>query len=235
MFFFVPPLITFSLYFYIHYSDWDGVNLYEQQRATLIAQDLNYIAFAADIYGTDAGDVISNMTLRKELADLYRSNATLFAQRIQAAVDVVKALDDVDANNVALIGYCFGGTGVLQYATTLGDVSGDEVQAVVSFHGGLTFILEANSTDELFVSNVTTKVSVLSGGEDDASSEIMDLEMILDGRGADWEMTRYSGIEHAWTVFDDERYNEWVRDIRAVYVYLLCTVLLSLPFFQTTR
>jgi dienelactone hydrolase len=212
LFFSISHLEMLLLYTHVllrvQYSDWDGVNYYEQQRATLIAQDLNFVAFAADIYGADLHNV-SNTTLRRELADFYRSNATLFTNRIQAAIDVVKVMEDVDANRVALIGYCFGGTGVLMYAMTLGEASGDEVNAVVSFHGGLTSIVEANSTDEM--TNVTTKVLVLSGGEDDAASEIMNLEMTMDSRGANWEITRYSGIEHAWTVFEDERYNEYVR------------------------
>jgi dienelactone hydrolase len=186
------------------------VNYYEQQRATLIAQDLNYIGFAADIYGADLHNV-SNTTQRMELATYYRStNTSLFTERIQAAIDVVKDMEDVDADNVALIGYCFGGTGVLQYAMMLGDASGDEVNAVVSFHGGLTEnILAPNMTGD--ETNVTAKILVLSGGEDDATSDIMDLELALDGRGANWEITRYSGIDHAFTKFDDDRYNEWVR------------------------
>jgi dienelactone hydrolase len=215
-------------YFCVFYRDWDGVNYYEQQRATLIAEDLQFVAFAADIYGADLHNV-SNMTLRRELADLYRSNATLFTNRIQAAINVVKDLENVDAERIALIGYCFGGTGVLIYAMTLGKTSGDEVAAVVSFHGGLTSILGENSTmndESIALTNVTTKVLVLSGGADDAASEIMDLESTMNARGANWEITRYSGIEHAFTVFDDERYNQYVR-VLCVYEYIVRLVLYS--------
>ena len=35
------------------WSDWDGVNLYEQQRATKVAEDLGWASFAADIYGRE--------------------------------------------------------------------------------------------------------------------------------------------------------------------------------------
>jgi len=81
------------------------------------------------------------------------------------------------------------------------------VQAVVSFHGGLGSLPEAGPA-------VQPKVLVLSGGEDDASTDIMTLEETLDNATATWEITRYSGIEHAFTVFDDDRYNEWA-DMRS--------------------
>jgi dienelactone hydrolase len=94
-----------------------------------MASELGYIAFAADIYGAD---LQTNLTMdqRVELATLYRSNATLFASRIQAAIDTVLAFNysnnssstssgavvAVDPDRMALAGYCFGGTGVLTYA-----------------------------------------------------------------------------------------------------------------------
>ena len=75
----------------------------------------------------------------------------------------------------------------------------DDVSAVVSFHGGLSTL---TTTPE----DIATKVLVLSGGEDDASSAIMDLEMTFDGAGATWEITRYSDILHAFTVWSDGKH-----------------------------
>jgi dienelactone hydrolase len=85
-------------------SDWDGVNFYEQVRATLMATEHNWVGFAADIYGADLHNV-TDMEERRTLATLYRMNATLFAGRIQAAIDTVKTLDQVDPNKIALLGY----------------------------------------------------------------------------------------------------------------------------------
>jgi dienelactone hydrolase len=177
-------------------------------RAELIAKDFGYIGFAADIFG----DVPDLEQSGPQLATTYRDDPVLFAARISAAVDTVRQLDQVDASNIAIIGYCFGGTGVLIYAM-LG-INGDGVKAVVSFHGGLTQVPAASL-------NVTPKVLVLSGGDDDASSEIMDLEMEMDAAGANWEITRYSNIQHAFTVFNGTRYNEWVSSV----VIWLSTVL----------
>lgn len=182
--------------------DWDGNNLYEQQRATMIAKELGYVGFAADIYGKDKLQV-DDREERIALASLYRGNSTLFASRIQAAIDEVKSLEEVDSDNVAVIGYCFGGTGVI----TFGLVGGKDVKGLVSFHGGLSSIPEAGPMME-------PKLLVLSGGEDDTATQVYDLEATLDAANATWEITRYSGIQHAFTKFDDERYNEWA-DMRS--------------------
>lgn len=81
------------------------MDTYEQVRATLIAEEFGWVGFAADIYGAeyvDAGD--ENTTDRRAQTTLYRSNHTLFYNRIQAAVDFVKAHPAVDAEKVAVIG-----------------------------------------------------------------------------------------------------------------------------------
>ena len=83
-------------------------NMYEQQRATLLA-DMGYVGFAADIFGATLQNDLS-MEVRIAQSSLYRNeNTTLFFSRMQTAIDLVKSFDYVDENNVALIGYCFGG------------------------------------------------------------------------------------------------------------------------------
>ena len=211
------PLTVSSFSLILICSDWDGVNDYERKRAEKVADELGYIGFAADIYGKDL-HVVENITERIALANLYRNDPTLFANRIQAAVDAARGLDMVDGDKIAIAGYCFGGTGVLTYAM----LGLNDVQAIVSFHGGLGSVPDTGDTD------VTPKVLVLSGGSDDASSDIMDLEMNLDSVNADWEITRYSNIEHAFTVWDDDRYNEWVRFPGASWFVLIATLTLSL-------
>jgi dienelactone hydrolase len=114
--------------------------MYEMERATLLAE-LGYVGFAADIYGAD---LQANLTIdeRVQLAGLYRGNVTLFVQRISRAIELVKTFDFVDTSNIAVIGYCFGGTGVIQLAFS-GNV---DVKAVVSFHGGLTNLTDPTTS-----------------------------------------------------------------------------------------
>jgi len=81
---------------------------------------------------------------------------------------------------------------------------------IVSVHGGLGNL-----------PNVTTavgpKLLVLSGGEDDTATEVHNLEDTLDAANATWEITRYSDIQHAFTVWNDgrDRYDAWA-DMRYV-------------------
>lgn len=89
--------------------DWDGVNTYEQERATALAE-LGYVAFAADIFGADLQEDL-DIPLRIELVTNYSTNPDLYVSRIQSAIDQVKMLDsDVAIDEIAIIGYCFGGS-----------------------------------------------------------------------------------------------------------------------------
>jgi len=72
----------------------------------MLAEDLGYVGFASDIYGADL-HVVDDQEQRIALAGMYRSNATLFAERIRAAVDLVKTFDEVDPEKVAIIGYWY--------------------------------------------------------------------------------------------------------------------------------
>jgi dienelactone hydrolase len=106
--------------FMLHYSttiissDWDGNNAYEQERATYFA-DMGYVGFAADVYGADKLNV-TEISERITLATQYRSNATLFVQRIERAIQEVQAVPECDGSQIALAGYCLGGTGTVLYA-----------------------------------------------------------------------------------------------------------------------
>jgi dienelactone hydrolase len=74
------------------------------------------------------------MDVRISQTTMYRSNMTLFTQRMQRAVDMVGMYsDDVLIDSIAIIGYCFGGTGVVQYAFS----GAADAKVAVAFHGGL--------------------------------------------------------------------------------------------------
>jgi dienelactone hydrolase len=158
----------------------------------MVAEKWGYAALAADIFGKDNQEVAGE--LRLSLTLKFRDDPPLFVSRIQAAVDLLMAMPEVDSDNISIMGYCFGGTGVLEY----GLMGKDGVKGIVSFHGGLSTIDEADE-NTIFV----PKVLILSGGEDDSASTINGLEMILDKAEAPWEITRYSNVVHAFTVFDD--------------------------------
>jgi dienelactone hydrolase len=173
------------------------VNQYEKERAALLA-DAGYVAFAADIYGAALQEDLDMATMVAQ-STLYRTtNNTLFVSRMQRAVELVQSYDFVDADNVVIIGYCFGGTGAIQYAFT----GRDDVKLVAAFHGNVQeqFLPKVNTT-------IVPYTMVLSGGADDAHGNQTILEESLNNNKADWEITRYSGVLHGFTQWGATNYN----------------------------
>jgi dienelactone hydrolase len=92
---------------------------------------LGYVAVATDMYG--GGEAVSSP---QEMGKAYQAVAkdpALLRSRVRAWFDHVAALPQVDAGKIAAIGYCFGGSCVLELAR-----SGAPAKAVASFHGILT-------------------------------------------------------------------------------------------------
>lgn len=111
---------------------WKGLTNHEKKRADMYAGNTEtcYNAFAADIYGQNIRP--ENTEEAKTESAKYRQNPKLAIQRIQTAIDFVKALSVVDTNNIALTGYSFGGGFAIDFVRSGGTVNG-----VVSFYGNL--------------------------------------------------------------------------------------------------
>jgi dienelactone hydrolase len=107
---------------------WTGVSDNEKMRAKMLAE-LGYNVFVADIYGK--GVRPQPPEAGKE-AGKYKNDRALYRERLRDALAVLNKDERTDSSKVAAIGYCFGGTGVLELAR-----SGAEVAGVVSFHGNL--------------------------------------------------------------------------------------------------
>ncbi len=167
--------------------DWTGLGDYAKLRARKLAE-LGYIAFAADIYGKG----IRPATPQEAGAQvgIYKKNPKLMRERVCAGLDVLCRQPLCDPKRVAAIGYCFGGTCVLELARSGADVAG-----VVSFHGGLA---TANPAD---AKNIRGKVLVLHGGDDPhvPPKEVQAFEDEMRSAGVDWQLVVYGGAVHAFT------------------------------------
>ena len=167
---------------------WMGLTDYEKHRAEMLAQ-LGYVAFCADIYGKSVRP--QNMQEAGALAGKYRNgDRQLLRARVNAALDALRQQPLVDPKRIAAIGYCFGGTTVLELARSGADVAG-----VVCFHGGL----DASNPDD--GKNIKCKVLVLHGADDRSSSpqNIDAFENEMRKAGVDWEIIFYGGAVHAFT------------------------------------
>lgn len=166
--------------------EWWGLNDYARSRADQLAE-LGYVAFALDMYG---GDKVTDHP--KQAGEWMReitANTQAWQARAQQGLEVLKQQEEVDADHVAAIGYCFGGSTVMQMA-----YAGADVDAVVSFHGSLPAAPEG-------VGEVGPRVLV-AHGRDDAfikPEQVQAFKEGLDKAGAEWEFIEYSGARHAFT------------------------------------
>lgn len=167
--------------------EWWGCNAYAHKRAADVAA-LGYVAFALDMYGK--GVTTTDREEAARLAGQFYKDPALMRSRAAAGLDVLRKHARVDADRIAAIGYCFGGTTVLQMA-----IGGADLHGVVSFHGGLFAVPEADKGP------VKAKLLVLHGA-DDPFIPAADLDAFLAGLRrlkADWQMMHYGNAVHAFT------------------------------------
>jgi len=166
---------------------WMGIDDNAKQRAEMLA-GMGYVAFVADIYGK--GVRPKDRDEASKQAGTYKKDRALMRKRVNAGLAALLARKEVDASKTAAIGYCFGGTTVLELAR-----SGAKVAGVVSFHGGLDSPAPADGK------NIKTKVLVLHGGSDKGISDADKLafEKELTDAKVDWQLVEYGGAVHCFT------------------------------------
>ena len=163
-----------------------GIDEHSKQVAQQLS-DLNYTAFIADIYGE--GNYPTNSQEAGKKSGYYKTNFLEYQKRIQLALEQLINLG-ANPDNIVVIGYCFGGTGVLEAARANMNFKG-----VVSFHGGL----QRDVTR--FVNTINPKVLVLHGADDPYVSieSITSFQNEMRNAKADWQMIYYADAVHAFT------------------------------------
>jgi dienelactone hydrolase len=108
--------------------DWDGLTDYEVKRANMLA-DKGYAVFAADLFGAGVRPT-EVKDKRQRTGELYK-NRDKMRTLLRAALETAKS-KGANVHNAVAMGYCFGGTAVLELAR-----SGADLKGFVTFHGGL--------------------------------------------------------------------------------------------------
>ncbi|PIQ83973.1 MAG: dienelactone hydrolase [Candidatus Omnitrophica bacterium CG11_big_fil_rev_8_21_14_0_20_63_9] len=168
--------------------EWKGLGPYAMRRADQLAR-LGYVAFAVDMYGK--GVRAEDHEQAAALSGTYRKDRQLMRARIQTALEWIKAHEKVDPTRIAAIGYCFGGTTVLELAR-----SGADVLGVVSFHGGLD---TPNPKD---ARQIKGRVLVLHGAGDSfvSQEQVQGFIKEMQEAGVRYELVQYPGAVHSFTV-----------------------------------
>jgi dienelactone hydrolase len=166
---------------------WKGLGAYEKMRAEMLAK-MGYIAFACDIYGK--GIRPTAMQDAAAQAGKYKNDRQLLRERVNAGLAELRKQKGVDGNKIAAIGYCFGGTTVLELAR-----SGADVNGVVSFHGGL------GSPRPEDAKNIKSKVLALHGADDPnvPPAEVAGFEKEMRDAKIDWQLVAYGNAVHSFT------------------------------------
>jgi dienelactone hydrolase len=166
---------------------WKGLGAYEKMRAEMLAK-MGYVAFACDIYGK--GVRPTSMQEAGAQAGKYKGDRALLRKRVQAGLETLLKQQGVDSKHIGAIGYCFGGTTVLELARSGADVGG-----VVSFHGGL-----GTPTPE-DAKNIKAKVLALHGADDPnvPPPEVAAFEKEMRDAKVDWQLVAYGNAVHSFT------------------------------------
>lgn len=168
--------------------EWRGLDEYAKSRAEQLAA-LGYVAFAVDMYGK--GIRAKDHEEAARLAGIYKSDRTLMRERAKAGYDYLKSYPLTDSGRIAAIGYCFGGTTVLEMAR-----AGFDLKGAASFHGGLSTPVPAGRGE------IKTKIIIFHGAEDPfvTTEEVEQFQQEMRAAGANWEFIELEGAVHSFTV-----------------------------------
>jgi len=174
--------------------EWWGLNQYVRKRARMLAE-MGYTALAVDMYGEgkqamhpdDAGKFSSELMKNFDTAK----------ERFTAAMEFLKKQPTVNPDQIAAIGYCFGGGIVLNMARR-----GIDMRGVASFHGSLTGVKPAQP------GNMKAKILVLHGADDKfiTPEQIEAFKQEMKNAGADFQFISYPGAVHGFTNPDADEY-----------------------------
>ena len=173
--------------------NWRGVNASAIDKAGRIAGD-DYVVLVADVYGSavrpkdDAEAAAASRPLRE--------NRAVLRARARAALDALKAQAGkapLDASRIVAVGFCFGGSTVLEMAR-----AGMPLAGVVSLHGGLS------TPSPAAAGSAKVPMLVLNGAADRGvtAEDIAAFGKEMDGAGADWQFVNFSGAVHCFAESD---------------------------------
>lgn len=163
--------------------EWWGLNDYAKRRARQLAE-AGYVAFAADMYGD------GKTTDDPKQAGAWAKAAQPKLRALgKAALAQLADVPQSDARRLAAIGFCFGGTSVIELG-----YSDATLDAIVSLHGHLPL----PGDDD----RIRTSILILHGAADPSVplKDVTALADVLNAReSVDWHLVMYGHAEHAFT------------------------------------
>lgn len=164
-----------------------GRGEFECDKARKLAE-LGYVGMAVDMYGDakQGSTTEENFALMQPLVD----DRVELQKRVTLALDAAREQPEVDASQVAAMGFCFGGLCALDLARTGADIKG-----AVAFHGLLN--APGNTGDN----KISAKILSMHGYSDPMAppESIIEFGTEMTNAGADWQLHAYGNTVHAFT------------------------------------
>ncbi len=150
--------------------------------------EAGYVAFAMDSHGE--AEVLTDFNQMMQRIGPFMADPSGIRAIASAALEVLAGRPETDAGRLAAIGYCFGGTTVLELAR-----SGANLKAVVGFHAGLATARPQDAKD------IKAKVLVQLGADDPLipPEQRAAFEQEMRAGGVDCRIILYGGAEHSFT------------------------------------
>lgn len=167
--------------------EWWGHNDYSRRRAMMLAE-MGYTALAVDMYGD--GKTAQHPDDAGKFSGEVGKNKPAAKARFDAARKLLQKDKTVDPGKIAAIGYCFGGSVVLDMARM-----GEPLAAVASFHGGLATDTPAQA------GKVKAKIAVFTGADDPMApqSQVDGFRQEMDKAKVNYKVVSYPGVKHSFT------------------------------------
>ncbi|MGH8612217.1 MAG: dienelactone hydrolase family protein [Gammaproteobacteria bacterium] len=167
--------------------EWWGHNEHARNQAKRLAK-AGYVGFALDMYGK--GKVATHAKDAEAFMNEATKEPAALAARFNTALELLKQDPRVDSETIAAIGYCFGGSVVLDRAR-----AGADLAAVVSFHGALATKSPAEK------GKVKARVLVLTGAADPMipPEQVEAFSAEMTAAGAKFQVVSYQGAKHSFT------------------------------------
>lgn len=167
--------------------EWWGHNEYARTRADKLAE-MGYVALAVDMYGD--GKTAEHPQDAQKFAMSVMGNIDGATERFAKALESLKSDPNVDKDQIAAIGYCFGGSVVLTMAA-----QGIDLDGVAAFHSGVQLPVKPSKE------SMKAAVLVCNGADDPfvPAEQIQSFKALMDELGADYKYVDYEGAVHGFT------------------------------------
>lgn len=173
----------------IIFHDWSGCSEFSKDKAEFFASK-GYVGLAVDLYGKGVRGSKTDPTVNQKLMTPFIENRELITNHYDALVNVIKELDYVDSNKIAVIGFCFGGLCALDIARTKSNLL-----AAISVHG-LLFAPNIKTREK-----INANVLVLHGNDDPMVpvEQVIEFQKEMSEKQADWQLHTFGNTLHAFT------------------------------------